>query len=218
MTITNKKLYTASIRRLRMKRSWWSQNSCFIGVECRDSKKFKLRLKSLNLKIINRTEAPILDKKKEQNGNKSPSWLGSNSNPFDWKSWDQPLAATARKGNTYIRDSSETTSLRFQNADGDIPPEMIKIKRRGEKNSLGTVGLNKAGPVNNQVLWARSTRWGEPALPCRSAGIPAPQGKKTRLIGSNYVFNYCIIAARQYLLIRVRLIVRYCVISWSNVE
>ena len=79
-------------------------------------------------------------KENKQNGSTQLTRIKQHS-IFTEKSCDQQLAATARE-HIHPWQSRETTSLCFQNVDGDVPSEMIKLKGEGGK-SLGTVGLIK---------------------------------------------------------------------------
>ena len=95
-------------------------------------------------------------KENKQNGSTQLTRIKQHS-IFTEKSCDQQLAATARE-HIHPWQSRETTSLCFQNVDGDVPSEMTKLKGEGEKVSRHSRTHQSLSLVNNQVLWARSTR------------------------------------------------------------
>ena len=102
----------------------------------------------------------------------APCWCGSRTTPFS--------LMTLRSGCYRTHLTCELLAYASKNVNGDVPSDLQK--RRGGK-SIYTWPHQSSPWFSTQVLWDQSTRWEEPALPCRSAGIPAGQ-KRVRLICS----------------------------------
>ena len=83
----------------------------------------------------------------------------------------------------------ELLAYASKNVNGDVPSDLQK--RRGGK-SIYTWPHQSSPWFSTQVLWDQSTRWEEPALPCRSTGIPAGQNESCVNLQSSHHLQECI--------------------------